>query len=360
MRRGDVMKGKKLLKIVLLAVMALTLVFSCVSVSAVNNDSLMQKTVQVSPLDFGNENDYGGGDFGGDWGGGWDSDYDYGGGYSSSGGSGGDFTFLGFGGIPAVVMLAIVVVIILFVGSKMKGKGTGTGTTSTVRQGTQQGRNILVADRTAQIESLIKEEDPNFSTSDFLTFGKEVFVDIQEAWSARDLSKVRVVMHDNLYNQTQKQVESKIRNGVINKIENIAVSTAYLTAYKYDKQFEYVTMYLNARFIDYEIDEKTGNLLRGDKTNRWEMRYLLKFMRSTGVKTKDETNVLKSHNCPNCGAPLEMESSGICEYCGSVVTTGQYSWVLSAYTSVRNDTVDEGISVDRPPKNNTNNNNGNM
>ena len=102
-------------------------------------------------------------------------------------------------------------------------------------------------------------------------------------------------------------------------------------------------MYLSARFIDYEAEEKTGRVIRGDKNTRWEMRYLMKFMRSTDVKTKDETNVLKSHNCPNCGAPLKMESGGICEYCGSVVTTGQYSWVLCDHTSIRNDTVDEGI-----------------
>lgn len=348
------MKGKKPIKVILLAIMALTLVFSCVSVSAVGNESLVQKYTHISPLDFGNENDYGGG---GGWDGGndWDNDdwgdndYDYNGGHSSSGGS------ISIGDIPIIVIVIIVIAIIAVVFSKFKKKNIG----STVRQGTQQGQHILIPDRTAQIEALIKEDDPNFSTSDFLTFGKQVFVDIQEAWSARDLSKVRVVMHDNLYNQTQKQVDSKIQNGVINKIENIAVSTAYLTAYKYDKQFEYVTMYLNARFIDYEIDEKTGNVLRGDTTNRWEMRYLLKFMRSTGVKTKDATNVLESHNCPNCGAPLEMASGGVCEYCGSVVTTGQYSWVLTAYTSVRNDTVDEGISVDKPPKNDNVNNNGN-
>ena len=47
--------------------------------------------------------------------------------------------------------------------------------------------------------------------------------------------------------------------------------------------------------------------------------------------------------CPNCGAPLEISSSGVCEYCGSVVTTGQYSWVLTDFSGIRNDTVDDGI-----------------
>ena len=34
-------------------------------------------------------------------------------------------------------------------------------------------------------------------------------------------------------------------------------------------------------------------------------------------------------NCPNCGAPTQITSAGKCEYCGSVITTGEYSWVLS-------------------------------
>ena len=51
----------------------------------------------------------------------------------------------------------------------------------------------------------------------------------------------------------------------------------------------------------------------------------------------------KNDTCPNCGAPLEISSSGVCEYCGSVVTTGQYSWVLTDFSGIRNDTVDDGI-----------------
>ena len=55
------------------------------------------------------------------------------------------------------------------------------------------------------------------------------------------------------------------------------------------------------------------------------------------------TSIVFSSNCPNCGAPLEISSSGVCEYCGSVVTTGQYSWVLTDFSGIRNDTVDDGI-----------------
>jgi hypothetical protein len=156
---------------------------------------------------------------------------------------------------------------------------------------------------------------------------------------------VRVFLHDNLYDTTVKQIQAKIEQGVIYHYESMVVNTAYLTSYAKDEQFEYLTAYLNARMIDWQEDEKTGAILRGDKTTRWDLRYKMKFMRSVGVLTKEATAGATAPNCPNCGAPLEMMSSAKCEYCQAMVTTGQYSWVLSDFGTIRNDTVDEGIET---------------
>ena len=113
-----------------------------------------------------------------------------------------------------------------------------------------------------------------------------------------------------------------------------------------DSEYEYLTVYLNARCIDYQTDDNTGNIVRGDKNTRWDFRHKIKLMRSFGVKTvASEDNNMNGHTCPNCGAPLEMSSSGKCVYCGSVVTTGLYSWVMSEITVIRDDTKDEGIKV---------------
>ena len=82
----------------------------------------------------------------------------------------------------------------------------------------------------------------------------------------------------------------------------------------------------------------------------------MKFMRTLGVKTKSGTDEMDGHNCPNCGAPLEISSTGTCEYCGSTVTTGLYSWVLSDFMTVRDDTKDDGIRI--PDSGNHNSNSG--
>ncbi len=274
-------------------------------------------------------NDYGGGDYGGnDYGG-----NDYGGSdYSSSSDSDPLTTIIGIGVV--VLILAISAI------GGLKKKSTGEAVT---RPSSPNGANVVLPDRTEQIENIIKQDDPNFSASDFITFTKQVYIDIENAWCNRDLTPVRPVMHENLYNTTNKQVQSKIEQGVVYHYESIAIDTAYLTSYQRDSQFEYVTAYLSSRMIDYQVDEKTGNIIRGDKTTRWVQKYKMKFVRSLGVQTKTETGAMNGHNCPNCGAPLEISSSGVCEYCGSVVTTGQYTWVLTDFAGIRNDTVDDGI-----------------
>lgn len=287
----------------------------------------------------GNDYDYGGGgdDWGGDWGG---NDFDYSWGDSDSGSGGGGFS--GFISIPVVIIIVIVIIVL----NKNKG-----GSSPTVRSGQgSQGANVFLPNRNDQIRDIIRATDPRFSADDFVTFAKQVYIDIQMAWCNRDMTPVRPVMHQNLFNTTQRQVEEKKKQGIVYHYESIAINTAYLTSFVREKDYEYLTVYLNARMIDYQVDENTGNIIRGDRTTRWDLRYKMKFVRSVGVTTKEKVSGTQGYNCPNCGAPLEITSSGECPYCGSVVTTGDYSWVLTDFTTVRNDTVDDGIRI--PPENN--------
>ena len=289
----------------------------------------------VVPASAFDGNDY---DSGGGWdSGGWDSDSD-----SSWDGSSGYYDLPDEVGavIGLIIIGAIICWIVYSIRSRVKGLRKGGGP---VQPGSRKGGDVQLPDRTLQIEEIIKGWDPNFSAADFISFVKRVYIDIETAWMNRDLTPVRTLLHDNLYDATVKQIQAKIDQGVVYHYESMVVNTAYLTSYARDGQFEYLTVYLNARRIDWQEDEKTGKILRGDKTTRWDMRYKMKFMRSTGELTREEISKVTGHNCPNCGAPLEMTSSMKCAYCGANISTGQYSWVLSDYGTIRDDTVDEGI-----------------
>ena len=319
MQTVSIIREKFMKKIIVTIIATITAaLLLCFSVSAFDNN------------DYGGGGgyDYGGGDYGGG--------YDYGGdGYGGSDYSG--------DADPISVIIGIGIVVAIIIISTIGGNKKKSGGGGTTRPSSMNGANVVLPNRTEQIEGIIKQKDPNFSASDLITFTKQVYIDIENAWCKRDMTPVRPVMHENLYNTTCKQVQAKIEQGVVYHYESIAIDTAYLTSYERDSQFEYVTAYLTSRMIDYQVDEKTGKIIRGDKTTRWVQKYKMKFVRSLGVETKTETGKMTGHNCPNCGAPLEISSSGLCEYCGSVVTTGQYSWVLTDFSGIRNDTVDDGI-----------------
>ena len=40
--------------------------------------------------------------------------------------------------------------------------------------------------------------------------------------------------------------------------------------------------------------------------------------------------------CPGCGASIDANLSGKCEYCGSVITIGNNTWVLTGLEPLRN------------------------
>jgi hypothetical protein len=124
-----------------------------------------------------------------------------------------------------------------------------------------------------------------------------------------------------------KQLDEYIRNNTINMVERICINKSMMTVYSKDNQYEYATVYLSARMNDYIIDAETKQVVKGDRNREFHSNYNLKFMRSLGVKTTVNSGK-STTNCPNCGAPTQITSAGECEYCNSVITTGQHDWVL--------------------------------
>lgn len=303
---------------------------------------------------FGDFNDY---DSGSDWDSGWDSSYDsdwdddwdndwdsswddgYSRGYSSS--RGGSFSYI----IVRNIIWIIIVLVIFYAQVKLR-KTSAKKRNRTKRQTPARPLPKKLPDRTVEISRMIKERDPLFTAPDFISFAKQVYMDIQDAWAKRDLTPVRAVLHQNLYQQTQRQIQRKLSDGIVNHLERISINTAYLTSYRRDAQYEYLTIYLAASMIDYQVKEATGEVILGDKVTRWNMYYKMTFMRANDAKTRSADEKDKGFVCPNCGAPLTGTSFGKCEYCDSIVTTGIYEWVLSDFGVVKDDTVDDGIVID--------------
>lgn len=199
---------------------------------------------------------------------------------------------------------------------------------------------VYIPNRTDEIEQIIKESDFDFDAHEFILSAKNMYRSMQKCWCEKDLEPLKNVLHRNLYEQSDRQIQMKINQGITQVLENITVNEAYLTCYKRDYEYEYIRTYINSSMIDYQISDATGEIRYGDKTTKWTMRYDITFMRSVGVKTasKEEKMI-----CPNCGTEIDGVYFGICSGCGSMVINENHSWVVSDFKAIKDNFNDTGI-----------------
>ncbi len=181
----------------------------------------------------------------------------------------------------------------------------------------------------------IQTNDPNFSEDAFIGWAREVFMKIQQAWNDRDWKVIRPFETQELFNQHNQQLEEYIKNNKINKIEKISIRYCGLKSYRVDGDKEVLVVELHATMRDYVVDAKTNEVLESDPNRNWFMKYDMTFNRKKGVLTEAGRSNKSTTNCPNCGAPTEITSSGQCEYCKSIITTGEHDWVLSNIVSIK-------------------------
>jgi len=260
------------------------------------------------------------------------------GGYGGGGGDGGDL----FGLVFALVfsrmpwpfkLIVIAIIIFAIVGAARRKKSLLSGRMS---QGSDASPYIPAAAGASAVNvgeqtAELKSRDPNFSQQQFEDLASTAFFRIQEAWSKRDLSLARAFVSPTLYGRFEAQLRELKSSGRINKMDKLAVGSVEIAEAVHDGGFDYVTARINASAADYMVDEKTGQTISGSTEPQAFTEYWT-FLRSDQVKTVTGGTELVSKHCPNCGAPLQVNALGKCDYCGSELTSGAFSWVLSEIT----------------------------
>ena len=111
-------------------------------------------------------------------------------------------------------------------------------------------------------------------------------------------------------------------------VERIAVLNSRIVRYAVEGDNDVLVVRLQTRICDYTLSDVTGQLISGSKTRELFMTYDWKLIRQKDQKTQ-QTATMTAVSCPNCGAPLSVNQSGQCEYCGSVITLNDHDWALS-------------------------------
>lgn len=244
------------------------------------------------------------------------------------------FLFEMFGPLPGIILCIILLIVFDYLKKTGKLKNIQNSINSTITSNYSESFNQIV-DNTISVSEQIRQIDPEFSSDNFLAWTREVFLKIQQAWTDRNWKVIRPFESNELFNTHNSQLNEYIKNHKINVVEKINISNATLREFRQDGDKEVLVVELHAVMRDYVIDEKTKKVLESNPNKDWYMKYLMTFNRKKGVLTKAGTSNKSTTNCPNCGAPTEITSSGQCEYCDSVITTGEHDWVLSDIHSIK-------------------------
>ncbi len=283
----------------------------------------------VCKADFGNyagDTDYGGGttyDYGGN-----DTydTYDYGGGnditYSS------DSSDMD----PETAIAIVVIVAVCFLLSKVWGLRKN-------KRNPFKRNNYQAPPRQTQTQNKPKSNnnkpmseytklDPNFDATALSEKMGNLYVQMQQCWTAKNIEPLRPYFTDALFNQMNMAVQQNIRNGHTNYVDRIAVLGVTPTGWYQANGFDHIKVTIETRIVDYTLDDRTGKLISGNQKAEKFMTYEWDISRKSGVTTskKSGTHIVV---CPNCGANVDINASAICEYCKTPITAEQHDWVIT-------------------------------
>jgi Tim44-like domain len=169
-----------------------------------------------------------------------------------------------------------------------------------------------------------ESNNPEFSWAEFQERARLIFNELQAAWSTLNWERARPHETDNIFQMHQYWIDAYKRQHLRNIIEQCAVYAMQPVKIQQDAFYQGITLRIWAQGLDYTVDSN-GQVVAGSrqKVRRWSEYWT--FIRSRGAKGPAKADL----NCPNCGSPLKVNATGICEFCGGKITSGEFDWVLS-------------------------------
>ena len=190
----------------------------------------------------------------------------------------------------------------------------------------------MASDGVPEGVAAITAHDPAFDESAFIGEAERAFFVVQQAWTELKPDLSRRVMADGIWQQHRTQIEQYVAQGRRNVLEQLAVGSARIVGAHSDQSYDTLTLRFLAACADYDVDVKSGKIVRGDRSvGQWTEDWV--FQRASSATTKPQGGTLSS-KCPNCGAPLDLDLAGVCSYCRAPVMSGKYDWVLTRIDQV--------------------------
>ncbi len=154
-----------------------------------------------------------------------------------------------------------------------------------------------------------------------------IFIMLLLGIQSNDLSDVKHFLSDEVYNKYAKVCYDHQNKNEMQLYDEMNVKEISVKLEE-DLGYEIANVHIVSRYMDYIIDLTTGKKKSGVDDHRVEISHDLVFKKIIGVS---KGAVVK---CPGCGANLDVNHSGKCEYCGAIYSAETYDFVLTSITNL--------------------------
>ena len=130
----------------------------------------------------------------------------------------------------------------------------------------------------------IRQMDAGFDPVAFAQWAQQVFADVQEGITRRDLSLVNERLTPQEYARLQSQCDQLRGARQTNRVEQVQIKRAEVSEAWQETGQDWLTVYFVASLVDYTLDDATGGLVDGSRTPQDVEEYWT-FTRPVGPKS---------------------------------------------------------------------------
>ncbi len=174
----------------------------------------------------------------------------------------------------------------------------------------------------------IKKNNPAFSLDSFKTRIKNAFRIIQDSWMNRDLSDAEMFLADGTYEQFQIQINGMIEDNNVDIMKDLKILNTCAIKAESTNDYDSIYVTIQAKAINYLMNQKTGAIIIGSKTEPEKFAEVWCFMRRKGTKELNSKGLIEGY-CPNCGSHIEGARLIQCPSCSALLKSGQHDWILA-------------------------------
>ena len=172
------------------------------------------------------------------------------------------------------------------------------------------------------MDNLIKS---GFIEAKFMSYVDNIFIKILHAIMFNKIETIDHFVSDDVYQELQNKLDELNNNNLIQMYEMTNVKESRIINVDETNDKFIIEIELVSRYVEYKMDKDTKKVISGNSENRVEKVNYLKFEKKKNTKVQ-----LSSRKCQNCGANMDINNSGKCDYCGSIYNLEDYDFILTS------------------------------